>query len=159
TIRLTPGTLRLAEGFVEARPLGPVPVKGVLEPLDVFELLGSGAARTRLEVRAVRGLTRFIGRETELEAFRKALGWAALGRGQVLALVGEPGVGKSRLVREAAATAGTAGWRVLETGGVSYGMSTPYLPVADLLRTYFRIEARDDPEAARRRVAEGLLAL
>jgi class 3 adenylate cyclase/tetratricopeptide (TPR) repeat protein len=159
TIRLTPGTLRLAEGFVEARPLGPVTVKGLPEPLDAFELVGSGAARSRLEVRATRGLTRFVGREAELEAFGRALERAGRGRGQVVALVGEPGVGKSRLVREASASARAAGWRVLETGAVSYGMSMPYLPVADLLRAYFRIEARDDPEAARRRVAEGLLAL
>src|SRR5215207_2934353 len=86
TIRLTPGTLRLAEGLVEARPLGPVPIKGLPEPLEVFELLGSGAARTRLEVRAARGLTRFVGREAELEAFGRALERAGRGRGQVVAL-------------------------------------------------------------------------
>jgi class 3 adenylate cyclase/tetratricopeptide (TPR) repeat protein len=159
TIRLTAGTLRLAEGFVEVRPLGPVSVKGVPEPLEVFELLNAGAARTRLEVGAARGLTQFIGRDTELAAFHETLARAAQGRGQVLALVGEPGVGKSRLVRETAAMARDAGWRVLETGAVSYGTATPYLPVADLLRSYFGVQARDDPATARQRVVDGLLAL
>ena len=159
TIRLTPETLRLVEGFVEARPLGPIPVKGLSEPLDIFELLGSGAARTRFQASVTRGLTRFIGREAELEALGEALERAARDHGQVVALVGEPGVGKSRLVREATHSARSSGWLVLETGAVSYGMTTPYLPVVELLRTYFQIEARAEPTAARRRVAGGVLAL
>ena len=94
SILLTAETLQLAEGFVQVTPLGPVPIKGLAEPVEVFELVGAGAARTRLEAAARRGLTRFVGRTTELEQLRGALDRASLGHGQVLAVVGEPGVGK-----------------------------------------------------------------
>ena len=100
SIFLTPSTLQLAEGFVQVTPLGPVPVKGLAEPVEVFELAGAGAARTRLEATARRGLTRFVGRHAELEQLRDALDRAGQGRGQVVAVVGEPGVGKSRLFWE-----------------------------------------------------------
>jgi class 3 adenylate cyclase len=95
--RLTAGTLQLAEGLVQVAPLGPVPIKGLGAPVEVFELVGAGTARTRLEAAARRGLTRFVGRSTELKQLRDALDQASLGRGQVVAVVGEPGVGKSRL--------------------------------------------------------------
>src|SRR5262245_61112332 len=78
SIRLTAGTLRLAEGFVQVTPLGPVPIKGLGEPVEVFELVGAGAARTRLEAAARRGLTRFVGRDAELEQLRDALARANL---------------------------------------------------------------------------------
>src|SRR5713101_6476683 len=97
SIRLTAETLHLAEGFVQVTPLGPVPIKGLTEPVEVFELVGAGAARTRLEAAARRGLTRFVRRSAELEQLRDALDRASLGHGQVVAVVGEPGVGKSRL--------------------------------------------------------------
>jgi class 3 adenylate cyclase len=79
SIRLTAETLHLAEGFVQVNPLGPVPIKGLAEPIEVFELVGAGAARTRLEAAARRGLTRFVGRNAELEQIRDALDRASLG--------------------------------------------------------------------------------
>jgi predicted ATP-dependent serine protease len=85
-------------------------------------------------VAAVRGLTRFVRRDTELEQLHEALGSAAGGRGQMVAIVGEPGVGKSRLVWEVTHSHPTHGWLVLQAGGVSYGKATPYLPVVDLLK-------------------------
>jgi hypothetical protein len=97
TIRLTAETLRLAEGFVQVRPLGPIPVKGLAEPAAVFELIGAAAVRTRLQASRARGLTRFVGRDAEMEQLRQAAEQAGRGRGQVAAVVGEPGVGKSRL--------------------------------------------------------------
>jgi hypothetical protein len=100
SIRLTAETLQLAEGFVQVTPLGPVPIKGLAEPIEVFELVGAGAARTRLEAAARRGLTRFVGRTAELEQLRGAIDRASQGHGQVVAVVGEPGVGKSRLFWE-----------------------------------------------------------
>src|SRR5215472_10580373 len=100
TVRLTGETVRLAEGYVEVRSLGPIPVKGLLEPIEIFELTGAGQARTRLQAAALRGLTRFVGRDAEVEHLRRVLGQAAAGRGQVVALVGEAGVGKSRLTYE-----------------------------------------------------------
>src|SRR5262249_20818689 len=94
SVRLTGGTLRLAEGYVEVRPLGPIPVKGLPEPIEIFELTGAGQARTRLQAAALRGLTRFVGRDAEIEHLRRVLGQAGTGRGQVAAIVGEAGVGK-----------------------------------------------------------------
>jgi class 3 adenylate cyclase len=100
TVRLTGDTLRLAEGYVEVRSLGPIPVKGLPDPIEIFELTGAGQARTRLQAAALRGLTRFVGRDAEVEHLRRVLGQAGAGHGQVAAIVGEAGVGKSRLTYE-----------------------------------------------------------
>jgi class 3 adenylate cyclase len=110
TTLLTADVLRLAEGFIAVTPLGPVPVKGLNAPVDVYEMTGAGPLRSRLHAAAARGLTRFIGREAELEQVRQAIGRAAAGSGQVVALVGEPGVGKSRLVWEVTHSHRTHGW-------------------------------------------------
>ena len=100
TIRLTAATLRLVEGFMRVNALGPVPVKGLTAPVEVFDLVGTSALRHRLQAAVARGLTRFVGRDTELAALGQALARAGAGHGQVVALVGEAGVGKSRLVYE-----------------------------------------------------------
>src|SRR5262245_8296932 len=134
TVRLTGETLRLAEGFVQVTPLGPIPVKGLPDPVDIFELIGAVTTRTRMQVGAARGLTRFVGRHTELEALSQALKRAEAGHGEVVALVGEPGVGKSRLVWEFGHSQHTSGWLVLESGSVSHGKATSYRPVIDLLK-------------------------
>ena len=97
TIRLTAATLALAEGYVEVKPLGPVPVKGLPEPVEVYELSAASAARTRLQAARARGLTRFVGRDSEMEELRRAAEETRGGRGQVGAVFGERGVGKSRL--------------------------------------------------------------
>jgi class 3 adenylate cyclase/tetratricopeptide (TPR) repeat protein len=159
TVRLTAETLHLAEGFVQVTPLGPVPVKGLAEPVEVFELAGAGAARTRLEAAARRGLTRFVGRNAELEQLRDALDRASLGHGQVVAVVGEPGVGKSRLFWELLHSHRVHGWLIVQSASVSYGKATAYLPVIELLRGYFAIESRDDPRKIREKVTGKVLTL
>jgi class 3 adenylate cyclase/tetratricopeptide (TPR) repeat protein len=159
SILITGETLRLAEGFVQVRPLGPVPVRGLDAPVEVHELTGAGVARRRLEAAAARGLTRFVGREDELEALRQAQARASVGHGQIVAVVGEPGVGKSRLFWEFTHSHRTHGWLVLESGSVSYGKATPYLPVIDLLKGYFRIHDRDDQRAVREKVSGKLVTL
>ncbi len=159
SIRLTAETLHLAEGFVQATPLGPVPIKGLGEPVEVFELVGAGAARTRLEAAARRGLTRFVGRNAELEQLRGALDRASLGHGQVVAVVGEPGVGKSRLFWELTHSHRVHGWLIVQSASVSYGKATAYLPVIELLRGYFTIESRDDPRKIREKVKGKVLTL
>jgi class 3 adenylate cyclase/tetratricopeptide (TPR) repeat protein len=158
-IRLTADTFRLAEGFVEAAPLGPVPVKGLPELVEVFELTGPAPTRTRMQAVAARGLSRFVGRQAELAALAGALDRAGRGTGQVLALVGEPGVGKSRLVWEFTHSHRTQGWRVLESGSVSYGRATAYRPVIDLLRGYFQISDQDDGRKIREKVTGRLFTL
>src|SRR5262245_55736945 len=132
-VRLTAGTAQLTEGFVQVAPLGPVPVKGLAEPVEMFELMGASAARTRLEAAARRGLTRFVGRTGELEQLRDALDHASREHGQVIAVVGEPGVGKSRLFWEFLHSHRVHGWLVLQAASVSYGKATAYLPVIELL--------------------------
>jgi class 3 adenylate cyclase/tetratricopeptide (TPR) repeat protein len=159
TVLIAPTTLDLVEGFVAVKSLGAVPVKGRSEPVEIYELSGIGPARTRLQVAARRGLTRFVGRDAEIEVLRRSLERAGAGRGQAVAIVGEAGVGKSRLVWEFTRSHRAHGWLVLEAGSVSYGRATPYLPVIELLKAYLRIQERDDQREIRERVAGKLLML
>ncbi len=159
TVLIAPATLHLVEGFVAVKSLGPVPVKGRSEPIEVYELFGIGPARTRLQAAARRGLTRFVGRDAEIEVLRRSLEHAGAGRGQAVAIVGEAGVGKSRLVWEFTRSHRTHGWLVLESGSVSYGRTTPYLPVIELLKAYLSIQERDDQREIRERVVGKLLTL
>jgi class 3 adenylate cyclase/tetratricopeptide (TPR) repeat protein len=159
TTLVTGDMLRLCEGYVQVLALGPVPIKGLSEPIDVFELAGTGAARTRLEVAARRGLTRFTGRIAELEQLRDALHRTSLGHGQVAAVLGDPGVGKSRLFYEFTHSHRLRGWRVLEAASVSYGKATSYLPVIGLLKGYFKIQDRDELREIREKVTGKLLAM
>jgi class 3 adenylate cyclase len=159
SIRLTPATLRLVEGWVQVNALGPVPVKGLVEPVEVFVLTGASGVRRRLQAAAARGLTRFVGRDQELVVMQQALAQASAGHGQVVALVGEAGVGKSRLVYECVHSYRTQGWRVLESASVSYGKATPYFPVLDLLRRYSYVDDGDDLRTIRAKVAGQVLTL
>jgi class 3 adenylate cyclase len=159
SVLVTGATLALAAGYVQVRPLGAVTVKGLETATEVYELLGSGPARSRLQARAARGLTRFVGRASELQQLAQALERAAAGHGQIVAVVGEAGVGKSRLVWEFMRSHRTHGWLILESGSVSYGKATPYLPVIELLKAYFKIQDRDGQREIRERVAGKLLAL
>jgi len=159
SILITPEVLQLVEGYVQVVPLGPVPIKGLPAPVAVYEVTGAGPVRTRLQAATARGLTRFVGRMHELASLQQALEQAAAGRGQVLALVGEPGVGKSRLVYEFIQSHRTQGWLILESRSVSYGKATAYLPVIDLLKGYCKVEERDEPRAVRAKVTGQLLTL
>jgi class 3 adenylate cyclase/tetratricopeptide (TPR) repeat protein len=159
TIVVTADTLRLAEGFVEVKSLGAMPVKGMVEPVDAYELIGGGLARTRFQASATRGLTRFVGRDVEVDQLHRALERAAAGRGQVVAIVGEAGVGKSRLFYEFTHSHRVDGWLIVESGSVSYGKATTYLPVIDLLKGYFKIENRDDQRQIRDKVIGRVLGL
>src|SRR5256885_13788758 len=100
---------------------GAVPGKGLPDPIELFELTGAGMARTRLQAAALRGLTRFVGRDAEMEHLRRVLGQAGAGRGQVVAIVGDPGVGKSRLFQEFTHSHRVQDWLILHSRSVSYG--------------------------------------
>lgn len=156
SIAVTEATRRLCEGYFEFRPLGPVQVKGVSGPVNVYQVTGRGPLRTRLQVAERRGLTKFVGRERELGELRRVLELARRGRGQVVAVVAEPGSGKSRLCREFKALA-PADCKLLEASSVSHGKGSAYLPVLELLRGYFGIEGADD-KARRREKTSGALA-
>jgi class 3 adenylate cyclase/predicted ATPase len=159
SILMTASTLSLTEGFVQVKSLGPVNVKGLTEPVEVYEITGAGPVRSRLQAAAARGLTRFVGRTAEFETLCQALERAGASHGQVVALVGEPGVGKSRLFWEFTHSRRTVDWLILESGSVSYGKATPYLPLIDLLKAYFKITDRDDQREIREKVTGKLLTL
>jgi class 3 adenylate cyclase/tetratricopeptide (TPR) repeat protein len=159
SILLTAATLHLVEGLVRVTAMGPVPVKGLDTPVDVFELVGASALRGRLQARMVGGLTRFVGRGPELATLSQTLERAMAGHGQVVAVVGEAGVGKSRLVYECLHAPQTQGWRILESASVSYGKATPYFPVIDLLKRYAHVEEPDDPRTVRAKVTGQILTL
>ena len=122
-------------------------------------MLGGSSLRRRLQTARARGLTRFVGRQTELAALHAALAQAGAGHGQVVAVVGEAGVGKSRLVDEFVQAAHTQGWLVLDSAAVAYGQATPYFPVRDLLRRYCHLEERDDAPTIQANVTEQVLTL
>jgi class 3 adenylate cyclase/tetratricopeptide (TPR) repeat protein len=159
TALLTADTVKLAEGHVQVRPLGRIPIKGLADPIEVLELVGGGLPRRRFEATAARGLTRFVGRQTELAVLAQALDRARAGHGQIVAPVGDAGVGKSRLFWEFTHSHHARDCRTLESGSVSYGKATPYLPVIDLLKAYFEIDARDDGRKTREKVTGKLLTL
>src|SRR5262249_22760711 len=149
----------LAAGSIEVKAMGPVPVKGLSAPVEVFELVGASPTRTRMQAVAARGLTRFVGRQSELRAFARSLQRAGAGHGEVVALVGEPGVGKSRLVWEFTHSQRTTGWSHLESGSVSSGRTAAYRPIIDLLKAYLQIEDRDDWRKTREKLTGRLLTL
>ena len=128
--------------------------------MEVFELLAAEPTRTRLQAAGARVLTPFVGRQHEFEALRHALERASSGHGQVVAVIGEPGVGKSRLFSEFTHARHTRAWRILEAGAVSsYGQATPYLPIIDLLKAYFQVEGPDDGRGMHEKLTDKLLAL
>ena len=159
TILLAPATLQLAEGYVQVAARGPVAVKGLPDPVEVYTLTGASTSRTRLDAAAARGLTRFVGRDAEIERIRRALAVAHEGHGQLVALVGEPGVGKSRLVYEVTHFHRTQDWLILQAGSVSYGRATSYLPVSDFLKAYFKVHDRETRDEIREQVTGKLLML
>ena len=159
TTLLTAETRRLAEGYMTVTPLGPVPVRGVAEAVEVFELTGPGPARYRLQAATVRGLTRFVGREAEVAVLRGALDRARAGQGQIVALVGEPGVGKSRVIREFTEGPWTAGALVLQGRPIAYRRTPSWLPVVDALRRYFQVESGDEERVIREKISSRVAAL
>jgi class 3 adenylate cyclase/tetratricopeptide (TPR) repeat protein len=159
SIFATTETKKLAEGYVEMKPLGPMPVKGLSEDIPVYEVTGAGVARTRLQAAAARGLTPFVNREAEFDQLNRAKQIAASGHGQAVAIVGEAGVGKSRFVEQFMHAQHATDWLVLESNSASYKRTTPYLPVIELLRQYFNINSQDSVASIRQKVTEKVLAL
>jgi predicted ATPase len=159
SVLTTAQTMQLAEGYVAATPLGPVQVKGIADPVPVYEVTGAGSARTRLQVAAARGLTRFVGRGAEMERLRRAHQLAQQGRGQIAAIVGEAGVGKSRLVQEFIHSSKPAELLVLQSNSSSYEHATIYRPIVEILADYFKIDARDSKRSIRQKVTSKISTL
>jgi class 3 adenylate cyclase len=159
TTLMTAETRELAGSFVETTPLGPMAVKGMSGPIEVYELSGTGSVRSRLHAGAVRGLSPFVGRDAEIGQLLRAVEHAQQGRGQVAAIVGEPGVGKSRLTFELTHSPRLEGWRVLEAGGSSHGKATSYLPIVELLRGCLGIGEREGDAETRAKISGRLSEL
>jgi class 3 adenylate cyclase len=158
SITISDTVRKLVEGYFTLKALGPARIKGVSEPVNVYDVTGLGPLRTRLQRAAGRGLTRFVSREAELKQMQHALELARNGHGQMVAAVGEPGVGKSRLFHEFKAVCRT-GTLLLEADSVSHGKASAYLPVIELLRDYFRIVPEDDARQRREKVAGKVVIL
>src|SRR3989454_11551110 len=158
SILVTEQTHKLTVGYFEFKALGKTQIKGVEEPLHVYEVLGAGPLRTRLQVAAQHGLTRFVGRQSELEQLRRALNEAQGGHGQIVGVMGEPGLGKSRLFYEFKLLS-HSGCLILEAYSVSYGKAAPYLPVIELLKSYLQLQPQDDARTRRQKVIGKVLEL
>jgi len=158
SIVITEQTQKLTAGYFDLKPLGPVRIKGVSDPINVYEVIAIGLLRTRLQMSASRGLSKFVGRRAELEQLDKALELTRGGHGQIVAAMAEAGVGKSRLFYEFKMRR-QAECLVLEAFSFSHGKASAYLPVVDLLKTYFRIADRDDERTRREKVTGKVLAL
>lgn len=151
-ILMSAEVLARTEGFVRARRLQRDGVSGGPQP--VFLLEGATAARTRWEARAARGLTRFVGRQEEMTALVRAMRRAGQGQGQVVAVLADPGMGKSRLVHEFVRGAVPAEWAVIETGASAYDSGVAYLPFSKLLRRWCGVEERDSKPAVADRLRQ-----
>src|SRR5216683_823364 len=158
SIAVSDRTRKLTEGYFEIRALGPMAVRGISEAIEVYEVTGLGTLRTHFELSTRRGLTKFVGRESELEQMRRALDLATGGHGQMVAVVADAGTGKSRLYYEFKATL-PAECKMLEAYSVSHGKASAWLPVLELLRGYFGIQDADDPATRREKVRGALAAL
>jgi predicted ATPase len=151
-------TRKLVEGYFALNSLGASRVKGLSEPVNVYEVTGLGPLRTRLQRAAGRGFTKFVGRQREMDAMKHAAEQAKAGHGQIVAAMAEAGTGKSRLFFEFKAK-NQSGWNVLETFSVSHGKASAYFPVIDLLHNYFKIAGEDDQRARRVKVNGNVLTL
>jgi class 3 adenylate cyclase/tetratricopeptide (TPR) repeat protein len=158
-ILVSEATWRLVEGYVRGERVGPVAVRGRSEPVVVFRLFGVGSRRSPLEGRGSRGLSHFVGRDRELETLQDLFATVAEGRGQAVGIVGEPGVGKSRLLLEFRHGLASRGVTYLQGRCLSYGAAIPYVPVLDLARAACGIGEGDAPEAIAEKARRALQAL
>src|SRR4051794_25105827 len=154
---LTRYAARLVEGFVELRDLGEFEVKGVSHPLHVFELEGVGRAKGRIDVSQARGFSRFVGRTAEMTQLEAELDRVTAGDGAVVGIVGEPGIGKSRLCHEFAELCHRRGIAIYEAQCQAHGTAIPLLPILQSLRAYFGIEEEDSDRQTREKIAGRLL--
>jgi class 3 adenylate cyclase/tetratricopeptide (TPR) repeat protein len=152
SIALSETVRKLVEGYFALKPMGPARIKGASEPINVYEVTGLGPLRTRLQRSAGRGLSKFVGRQREMAAIAAAAEQAHAGHGQIVATMAAAGTGKSRLFFEFKAAAQSR-WMVLETFSFSHGKASAYLPLIELLRGYFGIDAGDDARRRREKVA------
>jgi class 3 adenylate cyclase/tetratricopeptide (TPR) repeat protein len=159
SVLLSRNTQRLVKNYFDLNPVGPLEVKGKEEPQEAFELVKAGGAATRLEASMARGLTRFVGRKNSMAALMEAYGKVKNGNGQVVGVVGEAGVGKSRLLFEFRHRLPQDEFGYLEGRCIHFGGAMPYLPILDLIRSHFEIREGEREMVIRKRVRERILGL
>jgi class 3 adenylate cyclase/tetratricopeptide (TPR) repeat protein len=158
-VYLTEHAAALVQGFFQLGDLGQMEVKGVPELLRVYELQGVGRFRTRLDISRTRGFSRFVGRAEEMQVLESALARAQEGSPQIIGIVGEAGLGKSRLCAEFLERCRASGLMTYEATGVAHGKAIPFLPILQLCRGFFGITEQDSDTTARERIAGRLLLL
>jgi class 3 adenylate cyclase/tetratricopeptide (TPR) repeat protein len=156
---LTEHAAILATGFLDLEDLGEFEIKGASQPVRVFELAGVGPARSRLDLAQERGFSRFVGRGAEMEALQAALEQAQAGQGRAVGLVADPGVGKSRLSHEFVQHCRAEGVEVFEAQAQAHGQAIPFMPVLQMLRSFFGIGEREPEQLAREKIAGRALLL
>jgi len=159
SILVSRNTKRLASLFFEFKPLGHLRVKGKSQLQEAFELIKASEITTRIEASAAKGLTRFVGRKNPMTAMMEAYDKAKEGSGQVVGMVGEAGVGKSRLLLEFRNRVTQDELNYLEGRCIHYGSAMPYLPILDILKSYFEIEEGDREFVIRKKLEEKVLQL
>ncbi|MFZ0887044.1 MAG: adenylate/guanylate cyclase domain-containing protein, partial [Candidatus Binataceae bacterium] len=158
-VYLTAHTAAQIQGYFALADLGEMEIKGVHGAMHVYELLGLGQMRTRLDVSRSRGFSRFVGRGDEMQELESALARAREGNAQIIGIVGEAGLGKSRLCFEFLERCRARGLMTYETTGVAHGKAIPFLPMLRLFRAFFGITEQDSDATARERIAGRLLLL
>lgn len=156
---LTEHAAALATGFLDLEDLGEFEIQGASQPVRVFELAGVGAARSRLDLARERGFSRFVGRTEEMGALETALERAKGGAGRAIGLIADPGVGKSRLCHEFAQRCREDGVEVFEAQAQAHGQAVPFMPVLQMLRSFFGIGEREREQLAREKIAGRALLL
>ena len=156
---VTEHTAELAHGFLDLDDLGAFEIKGSSAPVRVFELAGVGHARSRLDLAREQGFSRFVGRDEEMATLKGALERARGGEGGAIGIVAEPGIGKSRLCHEFVAHCHAEGVEVFEAQAQAHGKSIPFMPVLQMLRSFFDIGDRDPEQLAREKIAGRALLL
>src|SRR5262249_45732361 len=150
------GTYHTAGAAFAWQPLGPLEVRGKAAPVPVYALCGQRALRSRFEVLAQRGLTRFVGRYPELQQLLAAWDRAEQGEGQVVSVLGEAGIGKSRLLYEFKAQLAQEDVPCLEGSCFAYGDSISYLPFLEIVQGFCGLEGRETEAEAKRQIAQRL---
>ncbi|HWO48022.1 MAG TPA: adenylate/guanylate cyclase domain-containing protein, partial [Solirubrobacterales bacterium] len=156
---LTESTAELARGYLDLRDLGEFEIKGASRPVQVFELAGIGQARSRLDLARERGFSSFVGREDELARLDRALERAREGEAAAVGVVAEPGIGKSRLYHEFAQRCRIEGLEVFEAQGQAHGKAIPFMPILQMLRSFYGIADQDREQTAREKIAGRSLLL
>jgi len=159
TCFVSANTAALARGYFDLEDLGEFHVKGVVNPMRVHRLNGMGSSRSRFDVSRSRGLSRFVGRASDLRTLEDALEQTSAGNGQVIGVVAEAGTGKSRLCFEFLERCRAKGMRVFEGRAVAHGRNIPFLPILDVFRSYFGIGGEDNEAVSRAKIAKHMATL